>query len=1084
MARQKKQKSNRKHGAQMNKTDVSPALYQQALEKYNANQFNEANRLIQPYMKDHPGDAIALNLAGLIALKTGQIDKAIALFESAIKISERDHYFHNNLAVAIKDSGDVDRALPLFKKALELKPDYIDAAYNLGVAYHNRGELGVAKEWYEYALSYQSDFNLAYSNLICLYKDQWNIDQAIEGFKTAVQRDPENAHTHSNLLFCLNYIEGMESRTIFEYHQQWADRHAPETLFAGRDYLNDKTPGRRLRVGYVSPDFRVHSVAFFIQPILQNHRRNQVEVYCYSDVQKPDEVTQLIKQTADHWRNIHLTPDDQVFQQIQEDEIDILVDLTGHSGFNRLPLFARKPAPVQVAYLGYPNTTGMRAMDYRLTDDVADPQGIADPYYTEILIRLPGGFLCYQAASPAPDVSELPAVANGHITFGSFNNRAKITPNVVAVWSRILKQVTGSRLLLKFSIFTDEETRQRLLSMFAENGIEPSRIEISPYLPFQDHLRLYNHVDIALDTFPYNGTTTTFEALWMGVPVVTLTGKIHASCVGESILGQVGFQEGIAGSEADYIQKAANLAEDIDLLQFVRITLRRKLQSSSLMDAKGFVQKLENAYRHMWQQWCGHTVSDAPVLPDEAGLQDMREVRIRGDIAVCVPDSILNLSTYIFQEQEDWFESEIVFSRIFLKPGMKMIDMGAQLGVYGLVAARATAPTGKVWMFDPDPKTFDYLAESIRMNRFAHVTLIPVASSNLDRHAFLSVDSDSALNMDGIGAFGDNRTMAFMSLDEGLKNNVFEPDTDFLKIDLREQDDIILKRGKQFFKTCSPLVQYKIADGNGILRLEKVTRFEEIGYQSYYLIPGLKVLVPFVTGEKPDAFLLNLFCCKPDRAAALSRQGFLVLPESVDESLPAIAPSLWINCLQDFPYARRFLSDWQNYSAEHDRDLHWQIHQEALSAYSLSQSVEAPTGVRFQALKKAYNLMITLLRDHATVARILSAVRMAIDLGCRENAVMILNHLAGSFLPSRQFTPDEPFLPLSSRMASVDPGNDVDAWALYFALETRELNQSFSTFFTGKDTLSNLEQMKTFSFLGPEMERRLQLIQKRFGIIT
>jgi len=289
---------------------------------------------------------------------------------------------------------------------------------------------------------------------------------------------------------------------------------------------------------------------------------------------------------------------------IRNDQIDILVDLAGHTANNHMLLFAKKPAPVQVTYLGYPNTTGLPTMDYRITDEWADPIGQTEHLHTEELTRLPKSFLCYKPPENAPEVLSLPALSKGNVTFGSFNNRSKVTPETVKIWSAILKAVLNSRLILKSKALNDKETCQVLREMFFENGVSPEQIELVGYLPFEQHLRLYNRIDIGLDTFPYNGTTTTCEAMWMGVPVIALAGESHASRVGVSLLSNVGLSELIAESTEDYIKKAVTLADNLDKLQDLRANLRPLMARSPLMDATGFTRSLEAAYRKMWKRWC------------------------------------------------------------------------------------------------------------------------------------------------------------------------------------------------------------------------------------------------------------------------------------------------------------------------------------------------------------------------------------------------------------------------------------------------------------------------------------------------
>ncbi|MCP4628069.1 MAG: glycosyltransferase, partial [bacterium] len=309
-------------------------------------------------------------------------------------------------------------------------------------------------------------------------------------------------------------------------------------------YANSTSKHKRLRIGYVSPDFCWHSVAYFIEPVIAAHNRNACEIYCYSAVKRPDDVTVRIKGAADVWRDIYEISNERVAEMVRADRIDILVDLTGHTAGNCLKVFARKPAPVQVTWIGYPNTTGLSSVDYRITDNYADPGDDDEQLYTEKLVRMPQTFLCYRPYDRFPDVGPLPSVHAGFVTFGSFNNLSKINMEVVALWAGILQKVSGSQLLLKSSQLEDRETKARFEQYFADYGITHDRLLfVGQDQDWVNHLDLYNRVDIALDPFPYNGTTTTCEALWMGVPVVALKGDRHSGRVGVSLLSNIGLEE-------------------------------------------------------------------------------------------------------------------------------------------------------------------------------------------------------------------------------------------------------------------------------------------------------------------------------------------------------------------------------------------------------------------------------------------------------------------------------------------------------------------------------------------------------------
>jgi protein O-GlcNAc transferase len=363
-------------------------------------------------------------------------------------------------------------------------------------------------------------------------------------------------------------------------------------------------------VGYLSPNFRHHSVAFFIEPVLEHHDRSHFHVFAYSDVYSGDAVTQRIAGKVETWRDVSRLGTDQIAAQILEDKIDVLVDLAGHTSFRQMLLMSMRVAPVQATYLGYPNTTGLDTVDFRLTDDVADPQGKADSFASEKLVRLPRGFLCYRppASDGMPEPTVAPALSKGFVTFGSFNNLNKVSPRTMDLWASILREVPRSRLYLKARQLADPTAQAGMAEGFQQRGVEADRVSTFPWAGSQnEHLRLYNEIDIALDTFPYNGTTTTCEALWMGVPVITLYGNTHRSRVGLSLLRRCGLDELAAATADEYVQRSAALASDGQRVQRFHSELRSILSSSSLVDAAGFCTHLESAYRGMIE-----SVAEAP----------------------------------------------------------------------------------------------------------------------------------------------------------------------------------------------------------------------------------------------------------------------------------------------------------------------------------------------------------------------------------------------------------------------------------------------------------------------------------------
>lgn len=559
-----------------------------------------------------PGNAgLLFTLAGILHLRREHAEGA-ETYERVIAIQPENVDAWNNLGTVLIDSGKIEEGVSKLRRAIELNPGSPEAYYNIGKGLETLGRISEALEYYQKAVDLNPCFSIAWNNIGNIYKDRGDSEKAISFYRTALDTFTRNADQsvfppagmRSNILLSMHYSEVIDPDMLFELHREWAAEHATALRRIIPEHGNQRSPDRRLRIGYVSPDFRVHSVAYFIQSILAAHDWRNFEIFCYSNAEHTDSATGLFKTMAHHWRDIYGLSDGNVSEMIQKDGIDILVDLSGHTGNNRMTLFACKPAPVQATYLGYPNTTGLDTVDYRITDAVADPPGRTDKRHSEKLIRLPDCFLCYRAPEGAPDITGLPALTSGHITFGSFNNRAKITKKTVEVWSEILRKLPDSELVIKAKSLSDLQTKDQLLGLFAGQGIKQGRICVLGFTESKkDHFELYNTIDIALDTFPYNGTTTTCEALWMGVPVIALKGDVHVSRVGLSILSCIGLEELTGDSPDEYIAKSIELAEDIERLRHLRHNLRTMMQRSPLMDAAGFTRNLEHEFRTAWKIW-------------------------------------------------------------------------------------------------------------------------------------------------------------------------------------------------------------------------------------------------------------------------------------------------------------------------------------------------------------------------------------------------------------------------------------------------------------------------------------------------
>jgi predicted O-linked N-acetylglucosamine transferase (SPINDLY family) len=499
------------------------------------------------------------------------------------------------------DANDLVRAQLLFEDVLELEPGHADALHFMGLTGHRVRDLGFAMEYFERSIEARPDDAVFHNNLGSILVECGRTEEAARFFRKALQIDPGLHAARANLISVMVLRENVRPEEVFAEHVAWAKIHADPLLERTRPHSNTREPERRLRIGYVSADFRQHALSFFIEPVLASHDAAGFEVFCYRAGPIVDDVTRRLKGLVGNWHDIADLDDEQAVELIRSHRIDILVDLSGHLRDNRLLVFARKPAPIQVTYLAYPNTTGMAAVDYRLTDAVCDPPGATERYYRETLIRLPGCMWCYQPREDMPAVSPSPAQKSGSVTFASMNGANKVTERMLSLWARILAEVPGSRIVLTT---VPEQGRKRILDALTQAGIAEERISMHDRLPTKDFWALYEGIDIMLDTFPMNGGTTTCEALWLGVPVITRCGDIFQSRAGLSILGTLGLQELIATSDAQYVRIAVGLAQDKERLAALRAGLRERMRSSPLTDAPVFTRHLEAAYRTLWRTWC------------------------------------------------------------------------------------------------------------------------------------------------------------------------------------------------------------------------------------------------------------------------------------------------------------------------------------------------------------------------------------------------------------------------------------------------------------------------------------------------
>jgi protein O-GlcNAc transferase len=531
--------------------------------------------------------------------RAGDYDGAVPLYRQILSADPHNAGVHYNLGLSYRLLGRNEEAAEEYERALALKPDFPEAENNFGIALRNLWRMDRAIEAFQRAVALRPDFAEAWNNLGITMRNVGMMDAAVGCFERSIELQPDHASLHGNYLHALHFHPGHDPIALRQEHRRWRERHALPLRAFIPTLSNERSPERRLRIGYVSAGFREHCQSFFTIPLLSHHDHERFEIYCYSDSDRPDALTVRLQTFADGWRTIAGRDDEQVTQSITEDRIDILVDLMLHTSGNRLLVFARKPAPIQVTWLGYPGSTGLDTVDYRLTDPWLDPPGSNDELYSERSFRLPHSFWCYDPLASAPAVSAPPVLRAGYITFGCLNNFSKVNDPLLEIWSRVLRAVPDSKLLL---MAPRGEARRRVRRML---NVGRERIEFVDFQPRQSYLETYRRIDICLDTFPYNGHTTSLDSLWLGVPVVSLCGQTPVSRAGLSQAANLGLLEWVAMDAENYVRIAFEWAGQPRKLATVRSSLRERMTKSPLMDGKLFALNLENAYRAFWRDWCG-----------------------------------------------------------------------------------------------------------------------------------------------------------------------------------------------------------------------------------------------------------------------------------------------------------------------------------------------------------------------------------------------------------------------------------------------------------------------------------------------
>ncbi|MCG8373750.1 MAG: tetratricopeptide repeat protein [Balneolales bacterium] len=562
----------------------------------------KAIREFRQVIRLQPQHAEAYLRLGNLFSESSRLEDAVFCYNKAFYLKPEDVRVVNNLTDLLNRQGKYEEAEAMAKKTLQLHPNLFEAHGNLGNVYKNQGNYEKAEFHFKEALKLNPDQSLVLYHLgaTLLYSNRHK--EASEHLRKSLEIDPTFYQAHSSLVYAINYIEEPTQQDIFEEHVQWGVQHSHGIKEQGWPWI-ERTPEKKLRVGFVSPDFKAHVVALFIQQLFKHYDKEHFEFIGYAEVEKPDNFTSTFMSLLDGWRSTIGVSDEEVYETIKGDQIDILIDLAGHTAGNRLKMMSMKPAPVQISYLGYINTTGVKEIDYRFCDAYVNPSETQN-YYTEQLFPLPNSFTCYEPINPSPPVSETPALTNGYITFGCFNNTNKLSPATIKLWSELIQALPGSRLMLKSSHLNDEHTIERFKTQFLAHGVSERALIFEGSSEIYEYLQCYSKIDIGLDPFPHNGGTTSHDMLWMGVPMITMEGDRYVSRFGVSILNNLGYPEWIALNEDEYIQKAMDLASDVRLLNNIRSGLRQEMEISPLCDGIEFTSNFENALKTLWNNFC------------------------------------------------------------------------------------------------------------------------------------------------------------------------------------------------------------------------------------------------------------------------------------------------------------------------------------------------------------------------------------------------------------------------------------------------------------------------------------------------
>jgi predicted O-linked N-acetylglucosamine transferase (SPINDLY family) len=1022
----------------------------------------QAERALRARLAADPGETDAWMLLAAIAQERGDRGAAEAVYHKVLSLSGQHFEAHVQLGVLLARRGATADAVAQYEAALALRPSHPLALRNLGALLRTGARVEEAIDALERARAQVPHDAETLAHLGAALSARGESDRALPHLLEAVERAPENTDHPDTLLLVAHYGDALGPDEIARLHRRVGERRARGVEPLPRRDVSARR-SRRLRVGYVSADFRRHSVAFFLEPLLVHRDRARVEVILFSQTRQLDDVSRRLLALVDGWRDITSLDDDEAAALIRAADIDVLVDLSGHTNGNRLGVFARRPAPVQVTYLGYPNTTGLEAMDFRITDADSDPIGLSETLHTERLIRLDPGFLCYGPPADAPEPAPVPSTTGRPPTFGSFNALSKISASTLALWASVLRDAPEARLLLKHGYLSHPQSRASFVARLREHDLPIERIDLVGFdAELPAHLEAYRHVDVALDTTPYHGTTTTCDALFMGVPVVTLAGKVHASRVGVSLLRRAGLDDLVAESPADYARIAVALLRDEPRRVAFRAEARARLASGGLTDGPRMARAFDDALCR-----AAETRLAAPEFPEEPcawqhsapppAVPDVDAIwRVVGPgIRIAAPAVPNDALAWQLDEHGDVCDDESHFLRGLLRPGDRALDLGSSHGLEALSFAHAVGPAGRVRAFPATSREAVRLRASVSANAWTHVDVVEPSTPT-----------------GGADEFGFNPSASSVPHERAAHPHLLVARVE-AGVPLSRVDALLDREFALRPVLWVVALRQAAAAPDSPRSFQAIEALRARGCASLRLAPGPSLLVPYSGEADADPLLHTLFAVHPRDVFLLASRGFLA--EREVENLPALPA--WEQALPS-----RLLARHPGLRAGLEADGPGKrAHRDALACFALAHHPGNSPEVRAGALRRALAQAIAAVDGLTELARFATLSRVAFASGHRALAVETLRTaLAVASRPGTRL--EEPFLAPSPRFDALDTGGRLVDFALAAILEQLERLRARSTFAAREpEALARHALFEQRGFPSPEMARRRLLLARRGG---